>query len=250
MLFMIRPDFIRTIMVSVFFCFVYTNFVYGESGLTGEEILSRMNKAKESFYSYKQTVRRDDKGITLNSHSFAQSRPEGDILWTERTRVSDSNPGNPQKSISLSLGYDKQYDYSPDVNIAVDLSYVLTNFKKNMEKVEKEMDGAMVTFEPVDTITYDNTECYEIKSISTKEGRTLAEEHYIIDKNTYLPRLHEGTILGQAFKAEYQDVRPEPEMTIDFFNLPEDVIVKKVNNNAEWTSVLLEMASIRNPPPK
>ncbi|GHT28135.1 hypothetical protein FACS18942_08290 [Planctomycetales bacterium] len=112
------------------------------------------------------------------------------------------------------------------------------------------MEGAVVKFEPVKAVMYDNTDCYDVKTASMKDGKTIAEEHYIIDKNTFLPHLYEGSKLGKTFKYEYQDVRLEPELSIDFFNLPDGVIIKKAGNNEEFMTVMKEIDLIRNPPPK
>jgi hypothetical protein len=234
-----------TRIIIVFLCIVCSTVVYGDTSLSGEEILTRLKKAKENFYGYKDT---NKSGGT--SHSFAQSRPTDEILWTERTIVSDSNKNKPSQSISIVLGYEKMYNYYPDSNVAVDISYLLQKIKENATNEKKELDTATVQFEPIKEIKYDNIYCYDVKTASIKDGKTIAKEHYIIDKNTFLPRLYEGSKLGKTFKYQYQDIRFEPELSIDFFKLPEGVIIKKATNNEEFMAVMKEIDLIRNPPPK
>ncbi len=89
-----------------------------------------------------------------------------------------------------------------------------------------------------------------MKKTLTRDGEILSEEHYIIDRVTYLPRLYEGTKLGQSFETVYHGIRFEPELTLDFFELPEGVEIKTATNWEEFSKVMQEINEIQYPPPK
>ncbi len=213
-----QPYLIDAAMIVIIW--THSAILRGETTLSGEEILARMKKAQENFYSYERT--RKYETVISKSHYFAQDRPEGEgnLLWSETTRINDPEDDKPTKDISIYVGYEKLYWYYPDDNIAAELSYQLQRMRQNAERTKQRMSGAVITFAPVKEVVYDNADCYELNVTSTKEGKTLAEEHYMIDRKTFLPRLHNGTELGKSFRYEYQNVRPEPEMTLDFFELP------------------------------
>ncbi len=234
----------------ILLCVSHASILRSQTEFSGGEIRARMEGAKKNFYSYTQTEKSQTSDMTMVTRAFAQSRPEGDWTWAEFTVAHDLEPNNATKTITILLGYEKYYLYYPDHHIAADLSYGLPKVKGNTEKAAKEMEGATVTFAPVKEVVYDNADCYELQVTSTKDGKTLAEEHYMIDKKTFLPRLHEGQKRGRPFKTEYQNVRPEPELTTEFFQLPEGVLLKTASTRDEAMVVMREIDLIRHLPPK
>ncbi|GHT28139.1 hypothetical protein FACS18942_08300 [Planctomycetales bacterium] len=94
-----------------------------------------MEKVKENFYSYKRTYKSDTDAVL--HQSFAQSRPAGELLWTESTIVNNSDKNKPRKKITIIVCYEKMYDYYPDDNVAADISYLLQKVKKTPRKQRK-----------------------------------------------------------------------------------------------------------------
>jgi hypothetical protein len=147
--------------------------------LTGEEILKRSEEAQHNFYSYTRTTKKD--GIFVQTACYSKSLPEGILKWTIHTSKSaNSNHDEPSQSINIIDGYEKFYWYYPDHNLAVDISYQIKIIQKNAEAEKKRRKGAMINFDPVAEIRYDGFDCYDIKTTTIKESKTIAENHYII----------------------------------------------------------------------
>lgn len=161
------------------------------------------------------------------------------------------------KQINISYG-DKNYQLYLDQRVAIDMQFMYQGAKAKAASMASTLgDRIAESSRLVGTVQRDGKECYEIETTLTADAlATLAESlppeamrtmpakrRCVIDKATYL-MVERETISpdGSSISSvEYRDIKPQPDLSDDFFQLPAGFETKEPRTMEEYTALVGEM---------
>jgi hypothetical protein len=226
-----RPFSFSFLFSSIMFLLVFPpiKVIGEESVLTGEEILQKSQEAMKQPYSYKSK----DKEHNLEWVFYVKPLPAGSDAKLQQLQ-SDIQGGT--RKITIHYGCEWCYELYPEEMVALDVTYKRRVVKEALEKIVQKKPENITTKSPaekrieVTTVNYEGHPCYELNITNIRaNGEAGRKERRIIDQKTFLSRYHD---LGFGQPLIYMDITPEPDITDDFFILPDgyEVIVIKDDN--------------------
>ena len=164
------------------------------------------------------------------------------------------------KSISITYGK-KNYRIFLEHQIAIDMSNIRQNVSNKAASLNSGMEDVIhkKSYKIVGIVMHKNKDCYEIQETVTPEFKKAvwdkipdnmrdqfpAKCRFLIDKENFLVQVREtltesGTTLS---KMEYTDIRPQPDLSDDFFQLPPGLEVLSPQSNEEYIAILADKLS-------
>lgn len=164
---------------------------------------------------------------------------------------------SPIKKTDIIYG-DKSYELYLEHRVAFDTQFMFQSAKSKAASAASLLgDKATQFFNLVGTVQRDGKDCYEIESTLTPDmlaalAKVLppgsmdmvpAMYRYVIEKDTYL-MVEQETISrngSSLSKVEFRDIKPQPDLSDDFFQLPPGLEVNKPKSMAEYMTLLGDM---------
>jgi len=168
------------------------------------------------------------------------------------------------KRMSIVYGK-KHYDIRLEHQVAIDMSSVMQGMQDRVASWTSDLNDktSKKTYELVEIIKHNDRDCYvifETISLEFKEAiwnkisenmknEFPAKKRFLIDKENYLMQeretlTEEGVTLS---KVEYKDIRLQPDLSDDFFQLPPGLEVLYPQSTEEYTAIVTDRL-MPNPP--
>ena len=165
---------------------------------------------------------------------YQKMLPDGSV-------ASVADISSPIKKTIITYG-DKCYELYLDRHLAIDMGFAYKTIKNQTGSIVSLLGGKEAASPRlIGTTELDGKECYQIESVITPDGATSIAKvlptgingamptkfRHLIEKNTYL-MVEQEIIMqdGSSTKTEFRDVKPQPDLSDDFFQLPSGFDVK------------------------